>query len=301
MKIIDSHVHLFDSIGGTFNHNPMRGASYGRALVGSSVLQLLPPSFENSASTYETLIAYMDWCGISQALLMPNPLYGYFNDYYIEAIQHHPRRLRGVALVNPLEGKSAADELQAIYDTSPLFGFKIEVNSTFSFAPDKHILSPELMPVYDCINQNHQPIFIHMLHPEDIGRVRKLSVQFPDITWIFCHMGADACFGKGYNESLFHELLSLTASREKFYLETSTVECYFDEEYPFPSTVHILETAYQKLGADKIMWGSDYPGLLMKGTMEQLINIVASQCRQIPSSHREKIMYHTARELFFQT
>ena len=79
---------------------------------------------KNTSSPVETLIGYMEWCGIDRALLMPNPYYGYHNDYFIESVKKYPEKLRAVALVDLLKGEKAAKELADIYDTTELFDLK---------------------------------------------------------------------------------------------------------------------------------------------------------------------------------
>ena len=186
MQIIDTHVHLFDHLSAIRDGQPTRALRDGKIRIGNRSEQALPPAFEKMESRAHTLLAYMDWCGVSKALLMPNPYYGYFNDYYIESIEKYPEKLKG---------------------------------------------------------------------QEDIGRVKKLSSRFPNITWILCHLGADSCFGKGYNLAAFEDLLTFCKSNEKVYLETSSVECFFNEEYPFSSSVKIIEKAYHAVGAEKMMFG----------------------------------------------
>ena len=44
---------------------------------------------------------------------------------------------------------------------------------------------------------------------------------------------------------------------------------------------------------------SDYPGMLKKGTLNQLIRLVTEECKNIPESAKEKIMAENARRLFF--
>lgn len=94
---------------------------------------------------------------------MPNPYYGYHNDYFIESVKKYPEKLRAVALVDLLKGEKAAKELADIYDTTELFGFKVETDSTFQCAPGKRLADEDLLPVWDCVNQYHQPVFIHLL------------------------------------------------------------------------------------------------------------------------------------------
>ena len=290
MQIIDVHAHIYKYIAGITQGMPLSSFCYGKAKLGNGEMQILPPAFEKSNSTVETLLAYMDWCGIDKALLMPNPLYGFHNCYFEESVQKYPDRFKGVALVDVLKGKRAAEELADIYDQGKLFGLKIEVDSTFQCAPDTHLGDEVLAPVWDCCNQYKQPCFIHMFRTEDIVDLYK---------FVLCHMGADACFSKGLPASNIERLIQLIKSRSNVYMDTSTVPVYFDEEYPWSSSVNIIEHCYQAVGAEKLMWASDYPGMLKYGTMQQLINVVKEHCKHITISDLALIMGENARRLFF--
>ena len=112
-------------------------------------------------------------------------------------------------------------------------------------------------------------------------------------------MGADACFKKGMPKDNYRQVLDLVKSRPNVYMDTSTVPVYFQEEYPWPSSVEIIEECYRQAGPEKLMWSSDYPGMLNHGTMRQLINLVEVQCTRIPASHRQMILADNARRLFF--
>ena len=135
MEIIDVHAHVYPKIAGINQAAPISSESWGKARVGNQLIQLLPPAFEHTNSPVEMLLGYMDWCGISKALLMPNPCYGYHNDYFIECVQKYPQRFRGVALVNLLKGEEAARELAQIYDTTPLLDLKWRPTAPFSAHP----------------------------------------------------------------------------------------------------------------------------------------------------------------------
>ena len=114
MEIIDIHAHVYPTVCGITNSLPMTSQPLGRVKVGNEIRQFLPPSFHETTSTVETLIAYMDWCGISRAVLMANPYYGYHNDYFIRCVQQYPERLRAVALVDLTKGAAAAEELERL-------------------------------------------------------------------------------------------------------------------------------------------------------------------------------------------
>ncbi len=299
MEIIDIHAHIYSRVSGITKGAPMTSMKWGKVKIGNEISQFLPPAFEDTNSTPETLIAYMDWCGISKALLMPNPYYGYHNDYFLEAIKKYPDRFRGVALVDLLRGEKAAQELEEIYKKTDLFGFKVETDSTFQCAPYKHLAMKEFYPVWDCCNQYRQPVFLHLFTDQDVEDLKILISEFPQILYVICHMGADSCFASGRKFENYETILNLVKKHSNVYLDTSTVPVYFDEEYPFPSSTKIIEQAYQTVGADKMMWSSDYPGMLNHATMNELINLVMRHCR-IPQEDLEKIMGGNAKRLFFE-
>ena len=99
-------------------------------------------------------------------------------------------------MVDIMKGQEAARELASIYDQESCW-LKVEVDSTFQCAPGTRLSDSGLSPVWDCCNQYHQPVFIHMFRTEDIEDAGFLASAYPNISFILCHMGADACFKKG--------------------------------------------------------------------------------------------------------
>ncbi len=298
MKVIDIHAHIYPKVAGITDGAPMTSEPLGRVRVGNEVRQFLPPAFELTHSTHEMLLAYMDWCGISKALLMPNPYYGYFNDYFIDAVKKAPDRFRAVALVDLIKGESAARELATLYDNTPLFGFKVETRSTFECAPGKHMADDDLMSVWDCVNQYAQPAFLHLFTNRDIADLRTLIREFPKITYVICHMGADACFAPNAVKTAYDEILKLVRDNPNVYIDTSTVPVYYGEEYPFPSSVKVIRRCWREVGPEKMMWASDYPGMLNHATMAQLMGLTRTQCG-IPEDELRLIMGENADRLFF--
>lgn len=277
MKIIDIHVHVFPRIAGITQGQPLSSTTLGKAKIGNKETQFLLPEFENSNSPIEVYVQYMDWLGIDKAILMANPYYGYHNDYFVEAIKKYPGRLKAVALVDPLKGESGACELAQIYENSDPFGFKIEVNSTFQCNTNGRMTDKVMEPIWECVNQYEQPVFIHELRDCDLDDTLKLSNKYKKVKFIICHMGADSCFGNNIRKENYDILLDAVKRSENIYLDTSSVPFYFNEEYPFPTSVRIIEKAYNTVGAERIMWSSDYPGMCNFATLQQLINLVKNQ------------------------
>ncbi len=304
MTVIDIHAHIYPYVAGITQGQPMTGLSLGRVQIGNRVVQFLPPSFESVRSTAEMLLGYMDWRGVQKALLMANPYYGYHNDYFIEAVTKYPDRFKGVALVDINKGEDAARELAALYDNTPLFGFKVETDSTFQCAPGRRMTDEACAPVWQCVNDYRQPAFIHPFTQADLEDIRALAQRYQDIRFIICHMGADACFGPRAAQGAYDFLLETAQAQENIWLDTSTVPVYFGgageacERYPFPQAQSIIEKGYRALGPERLLWSSDYPGMINHATYQQLIDLVA-QHPAISDAHKEMILGSNAARLFF--
>ena len=69
MRIVDAHAHIFPQIHGQVGSGPTKGLGYGRMLVGSDEIQLMPAHNEETIYSAEMLLANMDWAGVERAVL----------------------------------------------------------------------------------------------------------------------------------------------------------------------------------------------------------------------------------------
>ena len=62
------------------------------------------------------------------------------------------------------------------------------------------------------------------------------------------------------------------------------------EEYSYPMVRRYIHRAVGMVGAEKIMWGSDVPGLLSYATYPQLLNLVIRHCDFLLPGELEKVL-----------
>jgi predicted TIM-barrel fold metal-dependent hydrolase len=300
MQIVDAHVHIFERFAGITDDKPITSYEYGKVKIGDEIVQVLPPSYEKSNSTVETLICYMDWCGIEKAVLIPNILYGYHNEYFLTAVKKYSDRLRAVALVDITKGKKAAEQLYKRITNEGFCGLKISTDNAFQCAPETNLDDSKLEPIWECCNELRQPVVLHLSRTRDIKSLITLVDRFRHIRYIVCHMGAEAVHKNSSDINYFDSLLDLVETRKNIYLETSAVPFYYkNEDYPFESSCYIIEKAYKRVGPEKILWGSDYPGMLSLASYFQLINMIIKGCKSILEKHKEMIMGQNAIDLFW--
>lgn len=93
-----------------------------------------------------------------------------------------------------------------------------------------------------------------------------------DLPVILCHMGSYSALTPGI---YFREAILLARKYEHVYLDTSAVD------------VEIILNAYEKLGAEKLVYGSDYP--VVGGSMREHVTRILDL--KVPRKDLEKILY----------
>ncbi|MCL2163044.1 MAG: amidohydrolase [Oscillospiraceae bacterium] len=298
--IIDAHAHIFQHVSGIYKGLPLHGAGLGAAVAGDERIQLLPPSHERSDSAYEVLLRYMDWQGVDKAILLPNALYGYHNDYVIEAVRMHPERFRGVALVDIFKGSQAVSELATLH-AKGLFGLKIEVCSAFSGNETTPLDGDPLIPVWEYCDNTRQFVFLHIYRKNDFSALVRLCKRYRGISFIVCHLGAEAILGDvKQRDDIFNSFLDFLLDHSSVTVDISAVCCQFpQEEYPFATANTYIRRAYETIGSKRILWGSDYPGILTKKTYLQSIDQFRKHFTDLPLSDMASILGGNAQRMFF--
>ena len=177
---------------------------------------------------------------ITEAVVFCGPKKGVMrqeNEMLAKRIQSLQRRFILVAWLNP--NYDTAADLQDLIKDHDFHGLKL--HPVF----DKYMLSdPIVKPFIVKALELKVPIMIHSgWGPE--GRIQdigKLAEDYPDGTFVCCHMKEEY----GLNDRFSH--IKMAAQNPNVYLESSYV--------PHPRR---LAEAVDMLGAERILFGSDYP------------------------------------------
>ena len=128
---------------------------------------------------------------------------------------------------------------------------------------------------------------IHCL-PQHQAHIRKLAAQFPQLTILIHHMGHP----KVLEPETQAEVLA-TAAYDNVYIKVSgfyygTTQPKWD--YPLADVQPVLHGIYQRYGAGRLLWGSDYPVCRRSYSHRHAIEIVRHHCRFISSADMDKVM-----------
>jgi predicted TIM-barrel fold metal-dependent hydrolase len=288
--IIDCHTHVAREMTGFWE--PLR---YGKALDQGVVRQLLPPSFDPTSSPPEVLLGYLDDAGVERAFLLQHHMYGNQNDTVLECVRTWPDRFVGFAYLGALDQPDAPGQLERLIEAG-MTGLKVEVASTRRLRPDFRFDGEREWRVWERLNQLKRPLLLDLIAspPEDVPALRQVIDASPNVQVVNCHLG-------GVSRPGWEERALLT-KHARGWLDLAALPGMVErgEEYPYPKAQERVRWAVQTFGADRIMWGTDYPPVLKNATYQQLLDWVRTHCAFLSDEQRALILGGTA-EKFLKT
>ena len=307
--IIDTHSHIFPEVRGQVGTGPTRSLGYGRIQFGDSECQLMPPYNEHTVYTAKMLVANMDWAGVDKVVLLQGTAYGECNDYVRDALSRFPDRLIGAAFFDPWAADNRAF-FNTIVDNGhhPAFrAVKLECSVEAGLCglhPDGRLDDPALVWLWEEIDHRG------MLLVLDLGAIGTLSYQtqaarsiaegFPKMKVVIAHLAQPRPDSEGDPESwsLWEDQIDL-GLLPNVYFDTAALPAYLPEEdFPFPTVERYIRLAIEQIGPDKLMWGTDQPGLLGVLSYPQLVRLGHLHTRFLSSEDQARIMGETARQVF---
>lgn len=265
--IVDAHAHIARVMTGF-----MEPRRFGRAVDGGQERQFFPPSFDPTASPPEVLLAYMDDAGVDRTFLVQHHLYGDQNALVLATLRQWPDRFGGFAYLGPMTAPSAPDDLERLIDAG-MYGLKIELPSTRRLNPEFRWDGPNERRLWERLNRLGRPLWIDIngCSAEDVAAIDRALTDTP-VRLMVCHVG-------GAPHGIWRDRALLARKFDGWVdLAALPLLCGPDEEYPFPRAREIVRWAVESFGADRVMWGSDYPPTLRGGTYRQLIDWVRRHC-----------------------
>ncbi len=254
--IIDFHTHIFP---------PRIKKNQSKYIDSDPCFAILYSSPDAKLATAEELIASMDKDGVDISVVLN---YGWTthqlcvetNDYILESIARYPKRLIGFCAVQPQSLEAALHEIERCA--------KGGIRGVGEMRPDLQLLDfkdEEVMqPFIEVITRNNLILLTHASEPvghEYQGKgsitpdmLYPLITSFPDLTLVCAHWGGGLPF-----YALMPEVKKAISN------------VFFDTAAsPFLYSPQIYSQVIQLVGADKILFGSDYPLLAQSRLLKEI-------------------------------
>lgn len=291
--MIDCHVHLYPQ---EVISAPL---TWGHAYKEKLWSQMVAPRKNGTPSqgwvNSTQLLADMDAAGVGRVLLL-----GWYwenhstctinNRWHAHWIHEHPERLSAFATVQPLAGEKALEDLKRAIDAG-MCGIGEIFPAAQGFTKD----NPTWLKILAWAEENALPVNLHVTDP--VGRFYPgrtesplvdylwIAQQFPNLKIILAHWGGGLVF---YEWNRF--------------CQKAFANVYYDTSAsPLMYKAGIFKTAIDTVGADKILFGSDYPLILYpKKQKKPDFSLFIDEIKNLGLENEswEKITYKNAKKLF---
>ena len=275
--LIDSHVHVFPkSFEESRNHLIKKDSTFREMYTNS----------KSTLSTSENLLHSMDVNNIDFSIITSIGWENYeiakeANNYLLNSAKKHSDRLGALVGINPNWGDLAIEEIKRCIDQGAIGLGEMHPDTQKFKLNDSKLLSP----LMNLAKKNNLIMLMHSSEP--LGRkypgkgkvepkkILAFSKLFPENKIIASHWGGGLTF--------YYLLKELKSSPPKLYFDTAATNLLYSKE--------IFEIIINIIGADNILFGSDFP--LVK--QEKIITLIKDS--KISKIAKSKLLGENAKQL----
>ena len=269
-----------------------RAAGHGRfewTVDGETyVKQYMPPSVTDMGYSAESLVAEMDYAGVDMALIHRTPYLGIGNDFTAECCRRFPDRLQGLAHVEEwlagtdVDGSIAKLE-RAIRDQG-LHGVQFLPDHLPLYGQSDDWTRDELTPFWDAVAALGVPLFITPSYsslatqygaPVDalVAQLRLIDgwmERYPDVPLVLTHGLSWRMFIDGDGLSIPDAVYDAVPDSPNFYMQLLfAIFLGGVWDYPMREVRPTMEKLVERVGVERLMWGTDIPMVLRFYTYRQ--------------------------------
>jgi len=254
--IIDFHTHVFP---------PQIKKNRSKYIERDPCFAILYSNPDSKMATADELIASMDEAGVDISVILnhgwtTHELCVETNNYIIESVSRYPQRLVGFCAVQPQSPKAAIAEVERCA--------KAGIRGVGEMRPDMQLfdLGDEVVmePLVEVLRKHKLILLTHASEPAGHNYPGKGGItpdilypfiaSFPDLTIVCAHWGGGLPF-----YALMPEV------------EKAMSNVFFDTAAsPLLYTPQVYNQVIQLVGADKILFGSDYPLLAQSRLLQEI-------------------------------
>ena len=254
--IIDFHTHVFP---------PEIKKHRNKYIERDPCFAILYSDPKARIATADELIASMDEAGVDISVILnigwtTHELCVETNDYIIDAVSRYPQRLVGFGAVQPQSPKAAAAEIERCASAGIKGVGEMRPDIQLFDLCDEVIMNPlaEVLKAHKLILLLHASEPIGHEYPGKGGITPDILypfiTSFPDLTVVCAHWGGGLPF-----YALMPEVKKAMGN------------VYFDSAAsPFLYTPQVYSQVIQLVGADRVLFGSDYPLLSPKRLLKEI-------------------------------
>ena len=264
-------------------------------------VQYMPVAMAEIESTPEFMLTQMNAAGVDHCVLQAGFTYGYMNDYNALAECRYPQHFTGLFHVD--EARADQDfwlaEARRAIEKLGLKGLFYQLEHFSRYAFDVWFDEPRFDGFWSLIEQHRLPVVFEIVSIPRYDRASCIEVfrrlgglleRYPGLTWVISTAPPVQYFARDGRWEFPPEI-------EKVYRHDNVLlEICFPIswagiwDYPFPEAQALLRDLRNKLGAEKLVWGSDMPNVERFCTYKQSLDYVRHHCGFLSARERDLVL-----------
>lgn len=276
-KVIDIHPHIIANDRARYPLDPLFGVQSGWS--------------KERPVEIEGLIAEMNEAGVDKAaIVQASTCFGYDNSYVTDSLPKYQGRLTGVGSVNLLE----PDALRKIRDwhARGITGLRLFTGGSTAAFDTSTMDDPRSFPSWELLSDIGMSMCLQT-SPEGLAQVAGLAKRFPKVNIILDHLArSDLTDGPDYKKSVS---LFAMANFENIHLKV-TPAVFAQMEKNTAKAETFFPKLVKAFGAQRIAWGSNFPGTA--GKLKDNLAGARKALACLGDDERDWIFAKTARKLY---
>ena len=278
------------------------------------VKQYFPPSIADMSYPPANLIAEMDYTQVSGALLHRNPYVGLGNDFIANCVRQYPGRLYGLAHVpewlieEDPEGSIA--EVESAILRKGLSGLQFISSQLYLYGRTSDWTSDGFKIFWDAVASLDVPVYfsLNVNEPKreprlesylaELSKLNRWMKRYPSVNCVLTHGFPFLMFSDDSGINLPEDLWAPFDNNHRLHLQllfAIGLGAKFD--YPLPESWPVIEEHVSRVGAERLIWGTDMPVVMRHWTYQQNIDFITKYCDFLKADQLESIMGGTAMRL----
>ena len=273
--MIDAHVHLWETQNGMIQGKPVVSVGNGKSTFLGEIRQMMPPYLMDGKNTAERLLANMDYAQVNACVVTQEYMDGNQDEYLLRVRKQWPDRFRVCSLYEEKEP----------FGLDGFDGVKI----CACRLADQDL--KKLRPVFQKVNDAGKFISIDMADGDaQVDDLQWLVNEFPNLRIAIGHFGMVTTPG-------WQRQIAL-AKNKNVYVESGGLTWLFHKEfYPYPSAIEAIREAISICGAEKLMWGSDYPRTMTDITYKSAVRFI-EETKRLTEEEKDAFLGRNAEKFY---
>ena len=243
--VVDTHMHVWanDPARYPFPHPYIPGFQYADV---------------PAEGTTEMLLEDMDRNGVTHSILVQVIYHGWDNAYVVDSLKAHPDRFRGHGLIDPTD-PNVADRLEYWVKEHGLSGMRFSPIYYLdgSKGGDGWLNHPHTDKLWKRARQLGA-VFNFFIATQQLPKLEEMVRRHPEVKVCIDHLSQiDLTLEDPTPE--FKKLLAFS-KYPNVWVKVSELTSVSGAKYPFREALSWVRRVYEEFGADKLLWGTGYPG-----------------------------------------